>query len=168
MTGNPSPEDRKRALLEAAQAAAEETGKRGTQAGSRPPRREGSSPVSLGLAALASGFGIYMLVARPAWFLTPPPPPEPPALQEAALRLSLVREASRIEQFRATSGRLPATLEEAGSTVSGIVYQPADGTVYVIRAVTGRDTLSFVPGQPLEGFLGSSLERVLARGRNEP
>lgn len=156
------PLDRKRALLEAAEAAVQESRDRARPShGPRRPR--GPNPFSIGLALLASVFGIYLMVAQPAWFLTPPPPPDPPAMREASARLTVVREASRIEQVRAETGRVPATLEEAGSGVAGLQYFPS-GDGYTLRWVLSGDTLTWSSRDSVADFLGNSLATVLARG----
>jgi hypothetical protein len=159
-----TPEDQKRALLEAAQAAVEDARSRAERDGSRP---RGPRYFSLILAAAAIGLGFYMLAARPAWFLTPPPPPEPPALQQASARLAIAREASLIEQYRAEHGRLPATLAEAGSSAVGVLYQPI-GNAYQLRWSLGSDTITFSSTDSLPAFLGASLETVMSREGRQP
>src|SRR5262245_23184910 len=114
-------EERKQALLDAAQDAVQDAHEK---AAARRGRRSSNTSrivvTVLGLALFAAG--IYLLVARPAWFFTPPPPPESVQIQEASVRLMLVREASRVRQYRAAHGKLPATLQEAGSPVSDVDY----------------------------------------------
>ena len=68
------------------------------------------------------GVGIYILAMRPAWFFTPPPPPESVQIQEASVRLMLVREATRVRRYRSEHGKMPATLQDAGSTVNSVSY----------------------------------------------
>lgn len=167
MTGHQpghSPEDQKRALLEAAQAAVTDAEHKADEARRRKqPRTSRLSP--LVSAALASGIGLYLLVVRPAWFLTPPPPPDPPAIAAASVRLTLAREASRVHQFQADSGRLPTSMAEAGSTVSGVEYQRLNDSGYVLKAVAGGEAVSLSSRDSLPLFLGNSLRLIMARGQ---
>lgn len=159
-----SPEDQKRALLEAAQAAVTDAEHKADEARRQNrPRRARLSP--LVSATIASGIGLYLLVVRPAWFVTPPPPPDPPAIAAASVRLTLAREANRVEQFQADSGRLPASMAEAGSTVSGIAYERLNDSGYVLRAVGGSGTVSLSSRDSLPLFLGNSLRLIMARGQ---
>lgn len=158
------PEGQKRALLEAAQAAVEDAK---TRAEWGPSRTRRPRVLSLVLAAGAIGLGLYLLAFRPAWFVTPPPPVESPGLQQASARLAMAREASRIEQYRAAHGRLPATLAAAGSAATGIQYTPA-GSRYQLRLVIGSDTLTYSSTDSLPAFLGSSLKTVLSREGRQP
>ena len=159
-----SPEDQKRALLEAAQAAVTDAEHKADEARRQgQPRRARLSP--LVSAAIASGIGVYLLAARPAWFVTPPPPPDPPAIAAASVRLTLAREANRVHQFQADSGRLPTSMAEAGSTVSGVEYQRLNDSGYVLKAVGGGEAVSLSSRDSLPLFLGSSLRLIMARGQ---
>ena len=159
-----SAEDQKRALLDAAQAAVVDARHKAEEAHQRKgPARGRFSPLIS--AVIASAIGLYLLAARPAWFVTPPPPPDPPDIAVASARLTLVREASRVQQFQAERGRLPVSMAEAGSAVSGLHYEQLNDSGYVLRAIQGADTVSLSSRDSLPRFLGNSLGRILARGR---
>lgn len=158
------PEDLKRALLEAAQAAVTDAEHKADEARrSSQPRRARLSPMIA--AAIASGIGLYLLVARPAWFVTPPPPPDPPAIAAASVRLTLAREANRVHRFLADSGRLPASMAEAGSTVSAVEYERLNDSGYVLRAVGGSGAVRLSSRDSLPLFIGNSLRLIMARGQ---
>jgi hypothetical protein len=111
-------------------------------------------------------FGSYILVAKPAWFVTPPPPPEPPALQEASLRIAMWQLALYVERYRSQHETLPATLEQAGAPpVSGLAYQRVGRDEYLITGSNGLIDLSLRDGDALDEFVGNSLEIVAARGK---
>jgi hypothetical protein len=154
--------DQKEELLRAAQAALEDQKAR---AATR-PGREASRAMRRGLllvSLLLFGASVYLLAARPAWFFTPPPPTEPVAIREASLRLMLVREARRVEDFRRERGSLPASLAEAGSGVTGVSYAPHPDGTFSLSAVLGRDTLRLHSTDSTAAFLGESLRTITRR-----
>lgn len=153
----------KQRLLDAAQAAVAEAQ---TKAEERASRR-GSTPASRGIMFGASlslfVVALYLAVARPSWFLTPPPPPEPPAVQEASIRLTLVREAQRIATFRTTAGRLPADPAEAGSPVAGLAYDRINDSVFAVSLPFGAGMVTLRSTDSVAVFLGDAIGTVSAR-----
>ena len=161
---SPSEEDRKQALLDAAQAALADAKSRADEA----DRQDHSARTRLSpliSCCIASAIGLYLMVARPAWFITPPPPPDPPDIAAASVRLTLVREASRVQRFQADSGRLPLSMAEAGSDVTGVQYDRLPDSSYVLRAVQGRDTVRLSSRDAVPLFLGNSLGLILSRSQ---
>ena len=161
----PSAEHQKRALLDAAQAAVADA-----HAKAALPKRRANMRVFRAIVMAASlvvtGLGVYILAAQPAWFVTPPPPAPPAEVQEAALRLTLVREANRVREFRDQNGRLPATLSETGSPVAGVSYERRSDSLFVLRAPFGTGTVEFLSTDSVSTFLGRSVRVIAVRSRS--
>jgi hypothetical protein len=155
------PHDSKAALLEAAQAAVQDV--RQKEAATR-ERRHSSRVVLLIAAGALFALSIYLLAVRPDWFFTPPPPGESMEIQDASVRLMLAREAERVRQFAAANGRLPVSLAEAGSPVSGVEYERADNG-FVLRTHFAGDTLALRSTDSLPQFLGNSVRTINDRVR---
>lgn len=102
-------------------------------------------PVGLNLAVLAA----YLIIAPPAWVVVNPiaPPPEAEAL--ADLRAGMWMQAQKIEGYRMRTGRLPATLAEAGVSVQGLDYTP-QGDSYVLIASVSPDAEPLVFNSALQ------------------
>lgn len=163
-------ETRKEALLEAAQAALDDAREKAVRNGAR--RRESSlfaRRLLLGSGAVLFVASIYLLVARPHWFFEPAPVPETVEMQEASVRLMLVREAHRIRRWRAdNAGNLPATLAEAGSPVRGVKYErPGDGT-FVLSAPHAGAEIRLSSTDSLPGFIGGSFSVLRQRDGGTP
>lgn len=146
---------RKADLLKAAEAAVAEPSpsdvpRQGTRWGVAGP----------GLVVLLA-VGGWLMGTRPEWVFPPPPMAESPEVTMASMRLALIRERHLVERFRLTHGRLPATLEEAGSA-SGTISLAAgpDGT-YLLRAVEAGAALELHSSDNTESFLGNSLQIIL-------
>lgn len=152
----------KEALLEAAQAALEDARRKAALPGRR--RGTGVRTFLLGAGIVLFGLSVYILATRPAWFFTPPPPPEAPAIQEASIRLMLVREAARVRLFQLRNGRLPGTLAEAGSPMRQLAYDTSDGT-FRLAAQLGARTIRLSPTDSLAAFLGQSFRTISTRGQ---
>jgi len=147
----------KEALLEAAQAALDDAREKAARQG----RRRGSSLFARRLLLVSGAalfaMSIYLLVARPVWFFDPAPVPETVELQEASVRLMLVREAHRIRRWRAdNAGNLPATLAEAGSPVRGVTYERRSDGSFVLSASHAGSQIRLSSTDSLPGFIGGS------------
>lgn len=157
-------EDQKQALLDAAQAAVQDAHDKAAQRRGRTSSHTSRIVVTvLGLGIFA--VGIYILAMRPTWFFTPPPPPESVQIQEASVRLMLVREASRVRQYKAAHGRLPATLVEAGSPVSNVDYTKHGDSTFRLVTAWGEQTIGLASTDSVGPFLGNSLKIIASRGR---
>ena len=157
-------EERKQALLDAAQDAVQDANDKAAQRRGRSGSNTSRIIVTV-LGLLIFGAGIYVLAIRPAWFFTPPPPPESVQIQEASVRLMLVREAGRIRNYRAAHGRFPASLEDAGSTVSTIDYSTQGDSAFRLVTTWGEQTIGLSSSDSVGPFLGNSLKIIASRGR---
>lgn len=92
-------------------------------------------PLGLMLSVLAG----FLLVAPPAWVVVNPiaPPADEEVLQDR--RAAVYLNASRIEGYRMTNGRLPQTLAEAGIDVEGLDYTLRGAGYVLITSVGERD-----------------------------
>ena len=163
-SASPSAEHQKRALLDAAQAAVADAHAKATL----PQRRQGANVLRtiVVLASLVLAVvGAYLLATRPAWLVTPPPPAPPAEVQEASLRLTMVREASRLREFRSQKGHLPAVLSETGSVVDGLSYEREGDSLFVLRARFGAQTVALASTDSVANFLGRSLKVIAGRSR---
>ena len=157
-------EDRKQALLDAAQDAVQDAHEKASARRGRHSTNTSRIVVTLlGLSIFA--VGIYILAIRPAWFFTPPPPPESVQIQEASVRLMLVREASRVRQYRAEHGKLPTTLGETGSSVGNVNYTAQGDSVFRLVTTWGEQTIALSSSDSVGTFLGNSLKIIASRGR---
>lgn len=99
----------------------------------------------------------YLAVSPPAWVLPRPLPPPNPQEREAGDRFAIYLQAQRIDHFRSTTGRLPATLAEAGEPMDGIDYLPGSGATYVLQSA--RDgALRYSSTGSFREFLGGSMK----------
>jgi hypothetical protein len=156
------PDDQKRALLEAAQAAVADARSR-SAATSRPQGFRVPIAVLTGVSTALLAGSAWLLVTRPAWFLDPPPPTPSEEVREASLRLTMVREANRLAQFRIEKNRLPESLVELGSPVAGIEYERRGDSVFVLRAQLGSREITMASTDSVAGFLGQSVNIVAPR-----
>ncbi|HEX9165919.1 MAG TPA: hypothetical protein VF862_08410 [Gemmatimonadales bacterium] len=156
--------DQKQDLLNAAQAAvADAKAKAGARTGAAAPVSRTREIVTVaGLVLTLAGFALAAF--RPAWFLTPPPEPEPPVIQEASARLTLAREAQRINGWRRVNGRLPVDLAEAGTPVAGLSYERINDSVFAVSLPLGTDLVTLRSTDSLSTFIGGAVGTVAARG----
>jgi hypothetical protein len=88
-------------------------------------------------------FAAYLLVWQPPWVvinrIAPPPTEERIELTSNAMYMAL----NRIEGYRISNGRLPATLAEAGVTQEGLEYTLQGPLNYVLVAEVGEELLQF-------------------------
>ena len=164
MSGALRLEERKQALLDAAQDAVQDAHEKA--AARRGGQRSNANRIFVTVLGLfCFGLGIYILAVRPAWFFTPPPPPESVQIQEASVRLMLVREASRVRQYRAAHGKLPATLAESGSPAGDVDYVTQSDSVFRLTTSWGEQRISLSSTDSVGRFLGNSLKIIASRGR---
>lgn len=162
--GSSAPVDFKEALLRAAEAAMEESTKRGSR-GRRegpPRRRSGRVTLLIGSASLLA-LCLYVVVVRPGWFFAPAPPPEAPEVREASMRLALVREAMLVRQFEALNGRLPGSLRESGSLMEGVEYLLHPDGTFTLSGGAGATTVTLRSSDEVTEFLGNSMAVIQNR-----
>jgi hypothetical protein len=167
MTHTPHPSPEKKALLEAfdtvLKAQAEEREARRAEAEAR--RRHGTSRLLMVVCAAIMVFvGVYLYVERPDWVFPAPPTPESVVVREASLRIAVANAAQHIERYRQRTGRLPATLGEAGAHESGLDYEPAT-TLYKLVADTAGVRVTYDSSQPLVQFVGNSFKIISRRSK---
>jgi len=158
----------KKQLLEAAQAAVTATPARTPDLGDPGvPKGTRWGVVGGGLAVIALLAG-YVLGTRPAWIYPTEALAETTEITAASMRLALVRERQRVETFRQVNGRLPVTLAEAGAVSTNVEMLPWRGGGYLLRLANSGVALELRSDEPLEDFLGNSLQLILDRQRGTP
>jgi len=167
MTHTPHPSPEKKALLEAfdtvLKTQAEEREARRAEAEAR--RRGGTSRLLMGACSAVVLFvSVYLYVERPDWVFPTPVTPESLVVRKASLRITVANAAQHIERFRQRTGRLPATLAEAGAHNGSLDYEPAS-TVYKLMADTGGVHLIYESSQPLTQFVGNSFKIISRRSK---
>lgn len=99
-------------------------------------------PLGLNLGVLA----VYLLIAGPSWVVLNPIAAPPEAEVIESLQTGMYFVTARIDSYRSTQGRLPASLVEAGvnpDQASAIDYTPRADSTYVLIATVGERTISF-------------------------
>jgi hypothetical protein len=167
MSQPPNTTPEKKALLEAfdtvLKTQAEEREARRAEAEAR--RRHGASRLLMVVCTTVVVFiGVYLYVERPDWVFPTPPTPESLVVREASLRIGVANAAQHVERFRQRTGRLPATLAEAGAHESGLDYEPAK-TVYKLTADTGGVRVAYESSQSLGSFVGNSFKIISRRSK---
>lgn len=153
--------DSKTDLLEAARAVVKERNEKVAAAHLQPAVRKRVSVLTL--LSLA---GLLLVLLRPSWLAGPKaPPPESPAIREASVRLSMLRERQRVTDFAKQNGRLPISLAEAGSTAPGLGYEALPGQQFRLFAQAGDSLLVLRSSDSMPQFLGNSLKEIKNRGR---
>jgi len=100
-------------------------------------------PVAMNLGLLA----VYFLVAQPSWTAVNPIQPPPVSTLVASTRDQIwMHGITRIEAFRAANGRLPASLDEAGSSLlanAGVQYVIRSDSTYVLTTIVGEEEIVY-------------------------
>lgn len=102
---------------------------------------------------------------RPSWVFKTAVASESPEFTEASLRVAMVRERQRISAFLGKERRLPASVTEAGGTLTGLELVPGPVNTYMLRYSSGGRVLELRSTDSLEAFLGNSLQIILARSK---
>jgi prepilin-type N-terminal cleavage/methylation domain-containing protein len=138
-------EERKQALLDAAQDAVQDAQEKATavaagKAATLPHRGYGAGTRDFAV-------GIYILAIRPTWFFTPAPPPESVQIQEASVRLMLVREASRFGSTGPSMGNSGHPGGD-GSPVSNVSYSLQGDSAFRLVTTWAKRPSGFPPPTP--------------------
>ena len=131
----------------------------------RAPRRWPLHPVAVLALLVLAGVGGWIGVTRPPWLFERGLPVENAALQDASLRLAMAMQFQRIERYRTTYRRLPASLGEVGPPMQGITYERAGSDQYVLRGRNGGASLMLRSTDPVGEFVGSSYTLIQGRGQ---
>lgn len=108
------------------------------------------------------------LVCLAAW-LAPYPAPSSyvnpdPKTELASGRMSLFLAAQSVTHFRATRGRLPITLVEAGVEGAKIVYNPGIGGSFTLSTHVREQGITYDSSAPLQSILGQAEEVISQTG----
>lgn len=109
--------------------------------------------------------GLTVLCAA-AWFAPyptqAPHAPVDPRVERASGRVLLFLAAQSINHFRATSGRLPSSLAEAGVERNELTYEPRPDGSFVIETGSGPAAFSYHSYRPISSILGNA-EAIIAQ-----
>lgn len=160
-TAHDSRRDSKTDLLEAARAVVKDRNEKVAAARLQPAVRKRVS--FLTLLSLA---GLLLILVQPSWLAGPKATPaESPAIREASLRLSMLRERQRVTDFAKRTGRLPTSLAEAGSSAPGLGYEELAEQQFRLFGQAGDSLLVLRSTDSMAHFLGNSLREIKNRGR---
>ncbi len=111
-------------------------------------------PLGLNLGLLA----VYFWIAEPQWVQVSPIQAPPPAERVESLRTAMYFTGiTRIETFLMNNGRLPTSLEEAGSIalVGDVDYMVLGDSTYTLTGIIGDEVISYNSAtQTPEDFTG--------------
>lgn len=125
-----------------------------------------SRPIVLGLlASVAILFTTYAFVARPDFIWGTDPAALPSAQREAGVRFGMYFLAQRLEQYRLRENALPPNLDFTEETWPGITYRLVSDSVFELQATVDSTVIVFRSDQPVDRFLGQSINQVRRRRR---
>jgi hypothetical protein len=128
-------------------------------------KRNRVRPAVWALAVSALFLCAYLYVEQPDWLFPGATPSESVALKEASLRIGMANVAQHIERYRQRTGMLPKTLQEAGTKVEGMDYQPVDSLNWRLIGSHAGIELTLASRDPLPRFLGNSFEVIARRSQ---
>jgi hypothetical protein len=114
---------------------------------------------------LAAFLCTYLYIERPEWLYPASAAPETVEITEASLRIGMANVAQHVERYRQRTGKLPATLLEAGTQMDGIAYQALDSADWRLVGSHANIELTLVSREPLARFLGNSFDVITRRPR---
>ena len=99
----------------------------------------------------------WLWIARPAAVFAPDPAaPLTPAAAEARTRFALYLERARVDAYRQSNGRLPTSLEQAGSVEEDVTFRVTDGGGYVLESRASGTLLQLTDRMNSDSFLGTA------------
>jgi hypothetical protein len=122
-------------------------------------------PTVWAAAVLAAFLCTYLYIERPEWLYPASAAPETVEITEASLRIGMANVAQHVERYRQRTGKLPATLLEAGTQMDGIAYQALDSADWRLVGSHANIELTLVSREPLARFLGNSFDVITRRPR---
>lgn len=163
------PSSQKQALLEAfdnvLKKQAEEREAELREAAARRRDRRQVRPLVLAAGVLVLLLCSYLYIERPEWIFPGAAPPESVAIREASLRIGMANAAQHVERYRHRTGRLPASLAEAGTRVQDMSYQPLGANAWRLVGTNAGIELTLSSQDSLPRFLGNSFEVIARRPR---
>lgn len=168
MTNDSSTTAGKKALLEAfdsvlrTQAEEREAEQRAAEARRRARAR--SRPLMWTCLAIVMFVAGYLWVEQPDWVFPSRAPVESGELKEASLRIGMANAAQHVERYRQRTGRLPASLSEAGAHGQNLSYQVIGTGAWQLIGRNGAAPLTLTSTESLTKFLGNSFEIITRRG----
>jgi hypothetical protein len=156
----PEPSAEKRALLEAYDAAVQQSARQSNKP--LPRRTLGIVTIIFALALLAIGAWLY--TARPDWVFARGMPPQSAAVREASLRLTMAMQYQRIERYRDSAGHLPVRLSDLGPAAANLTYTTTQFGDFVLEGSDSTLRLTLRSDDSLRTFVGNSYEIVSRRG----
>lgn len=175
--GTPAPDgfetlDQRQRALERAEAEAAVTAvlQREEQKAARLAARERSRhraapPLRLWLLFALLLFNAYAWLGRPKWleFNTPPPPTYDYYVN--GWKVAVYLQRNRIEEYRTTTGHVPASVQQAGPPVHGVAYTPRTATTYELEAGNGPKRVVYSSTDSVAMLVGRTLlQATLATG----
>jgi len=127
-------------------------------------RQSGSRLLMLVCTTISVFVCAYLYVERPEWVFPVPPTPESLVVREASLRINVANAAQHVELYRQRTGRLPATLADAGAHESALEYEPGT-TGYRLHADMDGVRLTYDSNEPLARFVGNSFKIITRRSK---
>ena len=127
-----------------------------------PPKKQPKwmLPLGINLSLLA----VYLIVFSPSWIEFNPIKPPPDEQQVDELHTGMYFMALKIESFRASNGRLPVSLDEAGISGADLDYTPRGDSTYVLIGNVGEQTVVFDSSQQsLQAFAGNLSQKIGGR-----
>jgi hypothetical protein len=152
----PKEEDlRKQALQKAYEIAASITTEQAKEKRATAPIDWGPR-LRLANAALAVAVALWLFFAPPDWLPQTAKDERSREQRELGLRIVLAAEASRVNAYRDTQGRLPASLAEAGGDARSVRYVVTGEGQFTLSASDGAASLSYESSQPLGALLSAT------------
>lgn len=110
-------------------------------------------PLGANLGVLA----LYLLIAPPRWVVLDPLQGPPAVRQLQDMRTAMFLQATRINAYRDENGRLPARLEDAGSTTAGVEYRvTGNGQYQLVTTVADQAILYDSSTQTPQEWVGAA------------
>lgn len=120
-----------------------------------------AQPIMLAAAAAVSVvFAAYANIARPDFVFGSAPSGMPAEQREAGMRFGMYLLGQRLEQYRTERGTLPPNLDYLDETWPGISYQALSASTFELRSRIDSTVVVFRSDQPVDEFLGSSLNFI--------
>ena len=113
------------------------------------------------IGVLATLCALAWLAPYPAFSRYTPPDPK---VERASGRMILFLAAQAVTHFRATQGRMPASLYEAGVERADIQYTPGAEGSFALSIRVDNQTYSYDSSAPIQSILGQAEEIISQTG----